>query len=143
MNPFLSNIQGYTEAVYKLPQGEVVIDDAFLETNKEAIEELKEIFKSKGGIHVLSREVDESEKCYAIIVRVPSKFNQEKAMKQLSEKKRTSLEVQTTMLMESLLYPSVEVVSKWLEEAPGLPVAYANDLTELAGTTATVIRKKL
>jgi hypothetical protein len=143
MNQFLSNIPGYTDAVGKLPSGEVEIDEKFIETHLEALDELKAIFEPKGGIHVLSREHDETEKSYSVIVRVPSKINQEKAMKALSEKKRTSLDIQTSMLLENLLYPSPEVVRQWLEEKPGLPVAYANDLTELAGTTATVIRKKL
>lgn len=141
MNPYLINIAGYKEAVSKLPQEETVIDDVFLETHKEAINDLKEIFSSKGGIHIISKE--DSEKNYPIIVRVPSKQNQEKLMKELSLKKKTSLEVQTSLIFENLLYPSPEIVTKWLEEVPGLPISYGNELTDLAGTTATAIRKKL
>lgn len=142
MNPYLANIPGYKDAVSKLPQGDVSINDDFIEANREAIDELKEIFRAKGGIYILSREMEDDGRDYALMVRVPSKSNQEKAMRELSSKKRTSIEVQTSMLMENLLYPAPEVVAKWLEEAPGLPVAYSNDLTDIAGTTATVIRKK-
>lgn len=141
MNPYLLNIPGYKEAIENLPIEEVTIDDNFLETHKEAIDSLKEIFSGRGGIHVISKE--DSERNYPIIVRVPSKANQEKLMKELSAKKKTPLEVQTSLIFENLLYPSPEIVQRWLEEAPGLPIAYGNELTDLAGTTATAIRKKL
>ena len=122
MNQYLVGIPGYKEAIGKLPQEEITMDESFFETYSEGINELKEVFASKGGIHVISRE--DSEKPYAIIVRVPSK-------------------VQASMIFENLLYPSPETVAKWFEEAPGLPVTYGNELTDLAGTTATAVRKKL
>ncbi len=141
MNQYLVGIPGYKEAIGKLPQEEITMDESFFETYSEGINELKEVFASKGGIHVISRE--DSEKPYAIIVRVPSKQCQEKAMKELSAKKKTTIEVQASMIFENLLYPSPETVAKWFEEAPGLPVTYGNELTDLAGTTATAVRKKL
>lgn len=141
MNPYLINIHGYKEAVEKLPQEEVMLDENFFETYKEPIEDLKEIFSNKGGIHVISKT--EGEKTYPIIVRVPSKENLEKHIKELTSKKKTVLDVNLSLIFENLLYPSPEIVKRWFEEAPGLPIAYGNELTDLSGTTANVMRKKL
>jgi hypothetical protein len=133
LNEIIKNKQ---EAIELLPSPyRKLTDDVLDEENvKLSISTLKDIYKDKGGIHLL--EVED----YQILVRVPNETHLNHGME---NKKRTAIEADRWLVGECLLYPSVDVFKSWLISAPGLGTPFAKKLLELGATTQEAKAKKL
>jgi hypothetical protein len=136
MNPVLMNISGFRDACEKIVDTTEPVSDEFIEKNRDALGHLSHIFEEKGGIHVI--EIDS----HAAIFRVPSQTSLSNNMKALNDGKE-AFAVQKAMISDCLIYPSPDAVARWFEARPGLPVAFANELTVISGLTAKAVRKKL
>lgn len=137
INPLIEEIPALKEAFNQLPQPYKPIDDDFLKDYAEPLNAMKEQFANKGGLHVLEAGENRS-----IICRVPSKSLLDEGLQR--SKKQKQIDVMQYIVGTCCLYPSFDVVNKWVSEgASGLFIPLGNKLMELAGLTQETTAKKL
>lgn len=115
---------------------EARIDEEFLETHKEQISSVKELFEDKGGIYIIS--VDE----YDMICRLP----QTEHLKQTRQgaDKKDAHEVDRELLSYCLLWPSIHKVNEWVGKGkPGIVSSAVRKLLELGLVYSEASAKKL
>ncbi len=54
MNPFYENVRELTPAFEELANVHAPVDETFIDQHKTAIETMREAFKEKGGIHMIT-----------------------------------------------------------------------------------------
>ena len=128
-------IKNRAEAIAALPQPYQRVDDDFLKENEAAISVLKRQYENSGGIVLLSVENDPD---MTAIAKIPDKALIDAAFK------KDGQAADYYMLGQCLLYPSFDVIQKWVNTgSPGIVPTWTGVLLKEAKVTVEGKAKKL
>ncbi len=131
---FTNEFQIIQEAKAQFPEQYEEINEDFLVKYQEPITKLKEVFESKGGIHLVKAGK------HSMICRLPAREHVKQATKNNSD----GFDQDRELLGYCLLYPKIQVVDSWIKSGSIAVITNAvKTLYEIAGVYEQGEAKKL